>query len=171
MTERLLLRPGSPAKRGASDAGLTLVEMLVVLAIIGIIASVAVLSVGSGSSRSAQVEARLLQSRLQYAADRTMVTDAAIALVPAPDGYRFVEWDERSEAWRDSVTTGLAAQHRLPRGVVLTASDAQPQLLLGAYGGGTGFVLTLAGENRVWNVRYDGVSARASAAGMAAPVS
>ncbi len=154
----------------AREAGLTLVEMLVVLAIIGIIASVAVLSVGGASSRSAQVEARLLQSRLQFAADRTMVTDEMIALVPAADGYRFAEWDEGVQAWRDSAKAGLATPHQLMRGVVLTTSDNRSLLPLGAYANGAGFVLTLAGDNRTWTVRFDGVSARASPAALGVPV-
>lgn len=156
--------------RAAREAGLTLVEMLVVLSIIGIIASVAVLSIGGGSSRNAQVEARLLQSRLQFAADRTMVTDEMFALVPAANGYRFAEWDEGTQAWRDSAKAGLAAPHQLARGVVLSASDTRALLPLGAYGAGAGFVLTLAGDNRTWIVRFDGVSARAFAAAPDVPV-
>jgi type II secretion system protein H len=142
---------------------MTLVEMLVVLAIIAVMASTAVLSLGAGSGRSGLAEARRLQSRLQFAADRTMVTDEAMALAATADGYRFLAWDEARSAWRPSSAGTLGEIHALPRGMALAGPGSQAVLPLGAYGGGQGFALTLSERNRSWTIVFDGMTAEVQA--------
>ncbi|RZM09800.1 MAG: type II secretion system protein GspH, partial [Sphingomonas sp.] len=107
--------------RRAREAGLTLVEMLVVLAIVGVMASVTLLAAGRGDrASSAESEARRLSVRLRLAADETMVTDRVLALAPDARGYSFVAWDATrrrtgSDSERDIVGEIVAFAQRLHR--------------------------------------------------------
>ena len=66
---------------GRADAGLTLVEMLVVLAIIGVAAGAVTLGIGAATrAPSVESEARRFAGRLQAAADDAMLGDRMIAL-------------------------------------------------------------------------------------------
>ena len=68
--------PGAETMPSPDQAGLTLVEILVVLAIIGVMAGATVLAIGAGGGGvRTETEARRLASRLELAADETMVTD------------------------------------------------------------------------------------------------
>ena len=156
-SERLTaaLRSG---QSGTQD-GMTLIEMLIVLAIIAVTASIAVLSIGGGSGRAGQAEARRLENRLQLAADRSMLDDEAIALVARADGYRFVQWDADKRQWLPSPVALLAEPHALPRGITLQASDPSGLLPLGADAGGQAFELTIEADGRSWVIGFDGVTA------------
>ena len=96
----------------AREAGLSLVEMLVVLAIIGVLAGSTVLGIGAASrSSSIEAEARQLASRLQLAADEAMISGRSIAFVWDDAEYGFLLWD--GEGWRPGEGEGFA-RHRLP---------------------------------------------------------
>ena len=85
------------------QAGLTLIEMLVVLVIVAVMAGVAVLGLGSLDRGSrAEAEARRLADRLQLASDEVLVAGAPLAMLWDPGGYRFV----RS---RETVAAAVAA--------------------------------------------------------------
>jgi general secretion pathway protein H len=82
--------PGRGVKRDR-QAGLTLIEMLVVLVIVAVMAGVAVLGLGSLDRGSrAEAEARRLADRLQLASDEVLVAGAPLAMLWDPGGYRFV---------------------------------------------------------------------------------
>ena len=76
------------------EAGLSLVEVLVVLAIVGIMAGVTVLGLGAlDRGASGEAEAMRLASRMRLAADEALVTSVPLALVWEEHGYRFLAWD------------------------------------------------------------------------------
>ena len=80
--------------RRHGEAGVSLVEVLVVLAIIGVMAGVGVLGLGAADRGArAEAEARRLADRLQLAADEVLVTGTPHALVWDAEGYRFLAWD------------------------------------------------------------------------------
>jgi general secretion pathway protein H len=139
---------------------MTLIEMLVVLAIIGVIASVSVLALGTTGSGQGQAEARQLEARLQLAADQSMIEDSYLALRVEPTGYSFVEWDDARGAWEVPKGGPLAMPRALPAGMTLQASEPGTQLPLGAASAGRGFTLTLAQVGRTWAVDFDGATAR-----------
>ncbi|MEO6092050.1 MAG: prepilin-type N-terminal cleavage/methylation domain-containing protein [Novosphingobium sp.] len=143
-----------------SEAGMTLIEVLVVLAIIAVAAGLSVLAIGAGSGTSGRAEAARLASRLQLAADRSMIEDTRLAFAPAKDGYSFIEWDARQGSWRPSRIDGLGERVRLPAGMTITPDDARPLFPLDANAGGLGFTLTLADRSRHWAIAFDGITAR-----------
>jgi len=145
-----------PAIEGP-EAGLTLVEMLVVLAIIGVTAGAVVLAVGRAGGGGAQAEARRLATRLALAADETMVTDRALALDWDTKSYRFLEWN--GKAWVKSGTPALEA-HDLPGGLKLEIGASRP-LPIGADMGGATLEARIGSARDKWRVAFDGVNATA----------
>lgn len=148
--------------------GMTLVEMLVVLAIIGVTASVALLAIGAGSGLNGQAEAKRLQSQLQLAADRTMLSAEPIALAAAPNSYGFVQWNAARAEWQPSPLGSLGEIHQLPAGMALQSSDPRSPLPIGADASGQGFALVLTADQRRWTVRFDSMTARLDPGGKAA---
>ncbi|MEO6153956.1 MAG: prepilin-type N-terminal cleavage/methylation domain-containing protein [Croceibacterium sp.] len=144
-----------PAPR---ESGMTLIEMLVVLAIIAVIASVSALAIGGPRRLDGRVEARRLEATLQLAADRTMIGDVPQAIAVAPDSYGVMTWNEATGAWQPA--SGSDQQHALPHGLTLTASDDRRLFPLGADAGGEAFALSLAEQGQTWTVDFDGITAR-----------
>ncbi len=142
------------------QAGMTLVEMLVVLAIIGISTGAAVLSFGVAHGGDGQVEALRLMSRLQLAADETMANDHALALSLSPTGYAVVERFDAAQAWQPAMLGPLHDAHALPPGFALSSDAHTSPVLLDADGAGKPFSVTLTKGDRRWVVAFDGVKAR-----------
>lgn len=141
-----------PAAR--HETGMTLVEMLVVLAIIGVMAGVTVLGMGS-AARGANVEseARRLADRLQLAADEAMVSDRGVALAWDARGYGFLAKGEGG--WQADQSDAFA-RHALPAGFRLSLPRRRPYPL-GFESGGVPFVAQLRAPSGRWTIAYDGL--------------
>ncbi len=82
--------------------GFTLIEILVAVFIVGIVMSVAVLSLNlAGDDREAQREARRLISLIQVAQDDAFLQSREFGLEFMTTGYRFVEFDPATSQWAD----------------------------------------------------------------------
>ncbi len=140
------------------EAGLTLVEMLVVLAIIAVGAGAVSLGIGSVTrAPSVEAEARQLATRLQAAADDAMLGDRMVAFTVEEDGYGFTAYTPQGLA--EPISRQLDF-HRLPGGMVMTLS-ATPPILLGTEGGGRPLTATIESGGQRWIVAYDGMTATA----------
>ncbi|MGR3467245.1 MAG: prepilin-type N-terminal cleavage/methylation domain-containing protein [Shimia sp.] len=107
-----------PARQRRREAGVTLVEVLVVLVIIGLGAAAIGLSLGSGGRTAAiDREIRLLEARFALATDRALIAGAPGAFSWSETGYRFLERD--GAEWDPHPVGTLGAQHTLARGVTL----------------------------------------------------
>jgi general secretion pathway protein H len=141
------------------ESGMTLVEMLVVLAIIGVAASATVLGIGAATREaSVQAEARRLASRLQLAADETMINDRPLAFAWDKSGYAFVAWD--GGGWRAGEGEAFE-RHGLPDGMKLDMGKRQPPLMVGIDGTGIPLAARIEGASDSWAVVYDGLKASA----------
>lgn len=141
------------------EAGLTLIEMMIVLAIIAIAAGSVVLGIGMATrGASAESEARRLATRLQAAADDAMLGDRLLVFTADKKGYGFASWDGKGWAPRTDEALGY---HRLPTGMTLIL-DAPPPIELGLEGAGRPLnAVVELGDGR-WTVRWDGLTAQAT---------
>ncbi|MGV3457579.1 prepilin-type N-terminal cleavage/methylation domain-containing protein [Sphingomonas sp.] len=151
--------------RGATirsgERGMTLIEMLIVLVIIGVAAGGVALGIGPATrAPSVETEARRLALRLQAAADDAMIGDRIIAFTVEKDGYGF------AAVGRDGSMAPLSdglAFHRLPGGIAVEL-DVTPPVMMGVDGAGKPLNATISNGEQVWVVRYDGMTATASRA-------
>jgi general secretion pathway protein H len=149
------------------ERGLTLVEMLVVLAIIGISTAAAVLAMGSGHDGSGPAEAQRLLARIQLAADEAMISDRSLALAVAPTSYAVLERSDAGASWQPTTLAGIDDIHKLPSGMQLSAPPAGELLPLDAAAAGRPFAVTLVRGDQRWTVSFDGMRARLDAVAQA----
>ncbi len=140
---------------------MTLIEMLIVLAIIGVAAGAVTLGIGAATrAPTAESEARRLALRLQSAADDAMLGDRGILFTAGEHGYGFA-------VLGGGAAPGEAlASHELPGGMVMTLS-VRPPVLLGVDGSGQPMTATIDAGSQRWQVDYDGITARARAVPLA----
>lgn len=151
--------------RGATirsgERGMTLIEMLIVLVIIGVAAGGVALGIGSATrAPSVETEARRLALRLQAAADDAMIGDRIIAFTVEKDGYGFAAVSR--DGSMAPLSDGLAF-HRLPGGIAVEL-DVTPPVMMGVDGAGKPLNATISNGEQVWVVRYDGMTATATQA-------
>ena len=140
---------------------MTLVEMLVVLAIIGVAAGAVTLGMGSVTrAPSVESEARRFAGRLQAAADDAMLGDRMIALTADDSGYGFARVASNGVIPKGAPTIDY---HRLPGGIAMTL-DQTPPFVLGLDGAARPLTATLQNGGQRWVVRYDGLTASAARA-------
>ena len=98
--------------------GFSLVEILVVIAIIGIVMSIAVLSLGLLSDeRGLQTEGRRMIALLQVAQDEATMQGREFGLEMMADSYRFVEYDPLTGLWADLIGDEVLRLRHLPEDV------------------------------------------------------
>lgn len=101
------------------DAGVTLIEVLVVLVLVGIMAGVIGLGLGNGGrGEVAGREADLLVARLNRAADEVILTGQPLGFAWDANGYRFSV--REGGAWVAHLLPVLQDPHRFPDAVRLT---------------------------------------------------
>lgn len=113
-----------------SEAGFTLVELLVVLAVMGLLAGAAVWRWPAGSD-GARSDAVQLATRIAAARDQAIIEGRATALIVDPAGYRF-EVRRRTE-WVVPAEPSLAARNWRP-GVRIGAGGREQRVRFDAVG-------------------------------------
>lgn len=144
----------------ARRSGMTLIEVLVTLGVIGVMATVVVLGLGAaGRPMTAQAEANGLAERLGFAADEVLVTRRPIALAWDSRGYAFLTRSSGGN-WMPDRHALLGKRHDLPGGLTLTA-DAPPLIVM-TDAGAPSFEMSLTDGGRTLTVAFDGLNATAS---------
>jgi general secretion pathway protein H len=147
------------AARRPDELGMTLIEMMIVLVIIGVMAGAVALGMGSVTrAPSVETEARRLATRLQSAADDAMLGDKTIAFTVKKDGYGFAMLSADGQAV--AKTDQVYGFHQLPGGMVMTLS-VKPPVVLGVDGAGKPMQAVIESGQKRWTVVYDGMTVRA----------
>jgi general secretion pathway protein H len=138
---------------------MTLVEILVVLAIVGVMASVVTLGVGLGDrGLGVESEANRLADRLRLASDEVLTTRRPLALAFDAEGYGFM----RDDLQADGVIDALSERHRLPDGVRLTGLGVTSPVTIDPDGARPVVAFGLARGGQRWRVEFDGLNAVAT---------
>lgn len=147
--------------RRHGETGLTLVEMLVVLAIIGVIGAATTLSLsGVNRAAGAQAETHRLARSIQLAADEAILTDRWSGLRWDGGGYSFLEWNGARGEWEAHRNDELAVRHSFASGTSLSGSGDAAPLVIGE-DIGPPVTFTFRNEGREWKVVFDGLTATA----------
>lgn len=100
--------------------GFTILELLVVVLIIGIVVSLATLSVGGNESRALRDEAQRLSALLELAAQESILNAWELALEVDGEAYRFLIYSAEEEKWLP-LDEEVFRQRELPPGMALKA--------------------------------------------------
>ncbi len=128
------------------DSGVTLIEMMIVLAVIGVATGAATLGLGAlGRDNAAEREARRLATAMGFAVDGALISGVPRVMTWDAQGYQ-IEGGARRE---------------LGPGVMLARADgvAERVTLSADATGAVDFMIQ--GQGPVWRVAFDGLSARA----------
>lgn len=153
--------------RRVDQSGVTLVEVLVVLVIIGVLAGIVVVALGSADQPAgARDEAQRLANRLNLAVDEALVTGTVLVLTWDERNYQFESWDPNNAEWQRHSIDLLGQSHRLPSSLRLEAeqngSHEGQRLPIGPNGAGSPLIMSIAGASNGWWVVFDGLSASTS---------
>jgi general secretion pathway protein H len=157
----------SGAAATATQRGFSLLELLVVVAIIGLLVRAVTLSMGSiGNDREIAQEAQRLRSMLDLLHEEALMQSRDYGVMFTATGYRFYVFDYRQLVWVEPQTDRLLQQHALRpqlelalrldgRDVPLERSfesqdveNPEPQIMLLASGEVTPFTIEMARDGR-----------------------
>lgn len=98
----------------------TLIEILVVITIVGIVISIALLSLGIlGDDRNLRTEGRRMIALVQLAQDEATMQGREFGIEFMTDSYRFVEYDPFLNAWGEILGDDTLRLRQLPEGTEL----------------------------------------------------
>jgi len=108
----VILRPAR------AQQGFTLLEILVVIVIIGVMVTMATLSVGVlGADREVEEETRRFWAVVRQAREEAELQAIDVAVFVGTTDYEFLRFDTRRNEWMPVVDDKLYAQRKLPEGL------------------------------------------------------
>ena len=116
----------SVAERAGRHAGFTLIEVMVVLVIMGVMATGITIGLDSLRGRDAEQALKRLRLVLEASADRAVVRGRPIAIEFLPDGYRFSALDA-DDNWRPLIDPPVVWVPIPPVGVSVALAVASEQ--------------------------------------------
>lgn len=117
----------------AAKRGFTLIEVLVVVAVAGILIGIALLSLGLiGDDRGLQRQALQLSSLIEMASDEAQLQGRDYGLELLQSGFRFVEYDPYLEVWGEVFGDELLRPRDLGEDMQLELTLEGHQVLLQA---------------------------------------
>jgi type II secretion system protein H len=141
------------------QSAFTLIEVLVVVAIIAAASAMLVLVASPSDATRARTEARRLATLLELAIAEARAGGQSIAWAPVPEGYAFYRRAEDSE-WKEFEADSAYRRRALPEGVTLrdVAVESRPlregeRVVMTPYGLAGTIVATIAASNTSFTLR------------------
>ncbi len=157
-----------------AEAGITLIEVLVVLAVIGIAAGAALIGT-TDRGRTAETEAIRLARHIMLGVDEAFLTGLPLAVQGDERGYRFAQLNaaeaSRTETsptdWPAASLPALGSRHTLAAPLELRLADGSPpfSVVLPASGATALVTFQIVGAIPEWTVTFDGFTAFAQVKG------
>lgn len=136
----------------SARAGFTLIEVLVVLALMGVLAGVAALSWPGDPYRQARHEAERLQQVMQMAADTAVYQGDELGAYFTRGGYGFLRYDTAARQWR-SLSDQALKPHQLPKDIGLSLTLAGRALPLSDAANKPAVIFLSSGEMTAFTVQ------------------
>jgi general secretion pathway protein H len=148
-----------PARSHRRDAAFTLIEMLVVLAIVGLVAGIVVLSAGGGERQATEREAKRLAGALEHAAAAAQWRSESLGVSAEGGGYRF--WRRGADdRWSALAGDDVLAARTLPAGITVApvayaGAPVPPDAILPFRPSGRNEPFTLEVASSAWSLHID----------------
>ncbi|KAA0019908.1 type II secretion system protein GspH [Salinicola corii] len=157
----------NPCPHASRQAGVTLLELLVVIVIIALAATLSVAWLGGGEPARLRSSVEQLQSDMRLAGDIAFGQQRIIGWRPGIQGYRFVTWRAQSNGgeWVPLNDDGELPDRSWSQPVTATrvppaADDAAPWLIWWPNGEVTGGELTLHSGQDQMTLHVDALAVR-----------
>ena len=116
----------------AGQLGFTLLELLVVVAIIGLFVGAAVLSIGvTGTDRESEQQAARLKGVIDLVREEALMQSRDFGLLFSRSSYRFYTYDYGLEQWLPPVDDRLLASHVVAAPLALALIVEDREVVLG----------------------------------------
>lgn len=146
-------------RKNIHTAGFTLVELLVVVALVGLVITFIVVNIERDVDQLAQIEARRFKALVEYARDESLLTGRpyAVEIDEAGSSYQFLV---PGEPWQVVGRDDVLKPRRLPEGVRLRldlqqSGTSQRLVVVDGLGVITPFALFLRGDSREYSITLD----------------
>lgn len=147
-----------PLEIHSRQAGVTLVEVIVALAIIAVMSGIAALSVGAfDRTRDPGAEAQRMAARINLAGDVALIEGRSLNLSWDEGGYSVDAIDPAAD-----VRGAAAVRHDIPEGLRLSGSSTTGSLAIGEASGAISASFLMEGRDGAWKVDFDGLAASAN---------
>ena len=105
--------------------GLTLIEVLMVIFIVGVIYSMVTLSIKVQDDKRLEDEAKRIIALLTLAREEAIMQNRELALEFEEKTYRFVEWDAEGKTWTAYAEKGMFRSREMPEDIELNIAVQQ----------------------------------------------
>lgn len=113
------MSPSAPIRVWPPERGFTLLELMVVVIIVGVITTLAVLSLGDSVARRLDEEAYRFASLIRLANDEAVLQSHEIGLEIKREGYAFHQYDDQLSQWLPMTGNPVYRERKLTKGMTL----------------------------------------------------